>query len=82
MSEAFVCDRCGDYGESPPKRRVADRTGPGGNVDATVNTSDTSIRQGVGSVSTPTASTSIQGGDLCPECADKYDEFWKAGDAE
>jgi len=91
MTDAFVCDRRGDYGECPPATKVVTKGQdlPGGNASAKATTTTQTTTQrnplGAGSSVGPGRTThyvEYKNGDLCEECAEAFREFWNAGGSE
>lgn len=87
MTDAFICDRCGAFGERPAMVKVASNSEKAGSVSAWVNKDtpgrpqpglSTGIGHGVQG-GRPSASASIKGGDLCEDCAEAFHEFWENG---
>lgn len=88
MSEAYLCDRCGDVIPGEPETQVAadgklpGQTDPGGFVKVSTSSVSPPGISGPSSISQPSASFEIQKGDLCEDCAQAFADWWDQADDE
>lgn len=90
MSDAYMCDRCGEVAGGEPAAQVAtDIDDVGGTARETTKSIDTDYSgsgstrrlvpppvEGVKTSSNSVKTTVVQWDDLCPDCADELAEWW------